>query len=428
MTSDMSLALIHKFVPKFASILASIPGPGVPKSGTQLIRLFADVINQHLGSKTPEQFVADHATNQAFEDDQEPSNKTIKREWWESKDGARFARALFPMGLANMVTPPYFNRINQGILCQPSAETGFRPIEYIAHHVNRAFCRANMDADDVMNDYVDIFTNPNPLQDDVVDKLEFTFVSGKEMLEYRANRLDLVHAIRLLYFTGYFTYLCNPTAFYWTHPLFLITAVFQAQTNFFPSMLNSLSEAQKKNYLLALGLNVFERIRKPFEAEFFDGADLFPATGNPTNMPQDPFRLGYSAPPAGAPEGAPAGAHEELVFNPTYFLFGEQIANGTNNNGIAATIFDQDVFNNYTAVHDNTTYLPQVKASELTTLMTIICPKDALEHPTKPNYGYKKKAHQIALLKKHITTFNTTHHLYLQELAALTEAQSEADA
>lgn len=427
MASNMSLTILHKFLPKFTAILAAIPGkPEDQDSGTQLVKTFAEAIASKLVAKDPDQLAADHATGLVFDDGKEPSAKTIKRTWWDSSDSRPqwLVRALFPLGPASNVTPAHFKRTNQGILCQPSAETGLRPIEYIAKQVNRAFCRANkMDAEDVMTDFVDIFTNPNTLDDDVIDNLEFVFVAGKAMTEAPANRLDLVHALRLLFFTGYLIYFCNPTAFKWAHPIFLITAVFQAQTNFFPpnkDMDRPLSEAQKSNYLLALGLNVFEAIRKPFDTDFFHSADLFPATINPTSMPQ-PLGLGYVPPP-----GAPAANQQPPdEFNPTKFLFGNQVAEGTTDDGIAAELFDQDVLINYNAVRNQNDQLPQLEASELKTLMTIICPKTALKLKARKNYGCKNKPAMVAILNHHITTFGTTHQAYLQDLAA---TLPEADA
>lgn len=421
----MSLTtILHKFLPKFAAILAAIPGkPEDQDSGTQLVKTFAETIGSKLDAKDPDQLVADHATDLVFEDGKEPSAKTIKHSWWNSFDSRPqwLVRALFPLGPASNVTPAHFRRTNQGILCQPSAETGLRPIEYIAKQVNRAFCRANkMDAEDVMAGFVDIFTNTNPLDDDVIDNLGFVFVTGKDMTEAPANRLDLVHALRLLFFTGYLIYFCNPTAFKWAHPIFLVTAVFQAQTNFFPpnkDMDRPLSEAQKSNYLLALGLNVFEAIRNPFDADFFHSADLFAATINPTSMPQ-PLGLGY-VPPPGAPA---ANQHPPDEFNLVYmtnFLLGNQVAEDTTEDGITAELFDQDVLINYNAVRNkNEQLVAQLVARELKTLMTIICPKTALKLQARQNYGCKTKAAMITILNDHITTFGTTHQAYLQDLAA----------
>ena len=426
--SGMQLTILHKFLPKFAAILEAIPGKQEDQdSGTKLVKTFAELIASRVGTMNPDQLVADHVTELVFEDGKEPSAKTIKPSWWDSSSDSRpqwLVRVLFPFGPASNVTPAHFKRINQGILCQPSAETCLRPIEYIAQQLNRAFCRANkMDAEDVMADFVDIFTNPKPLDGDVIDSLEFVFVTGKAMTEVAANRLDLVHALRLLFFTGYLIYFCNPTAFKWAHPIFLITAVFQAQTNFFPpnkDMDRPLSEAQKSNYLLALGLNVFEAIRKPFDADLFHSADLFPATINPTSMPQ-PLVLGYVSPP-----GAPAGAANQQPpdeFNPTNFLFGNQVAEDTTEDGIATELFDHEVLINYNAVRGNNHKLQsQVTMKELKILMTIICPKTALNLEAHKNHGCKTKRIMIDILNEHITTFGTTHHVYLQDLAAtLTE-------
>ena len=73
---------------------------------------------------------------------------------------------------------------------------------------------------------------------------------------------------------------------------------------------------------------------------------------------------------------------------------------------------------NYIAVRDNTDDLPQVSGAELKTLMTIICPKTALNLTAKKNFGCKNKAAMIDILNHYITTFGNTHATYLHDLAA----------
>lgn len=419
---------LSAYLTEMTTVLDAIPSkPEDINSGTQLIKTFADIISTKLGDKTPGQLGADHATDIVFEDGKEPSAKTIKRAWWSSYTSSWLFRVLFPLGPTSYVTPDYFQRTNQGILCQPSSKTGFSPIEHVANQASRAFCRTGKmgDADDFMEFLVDIFTNTQPVDDDDIDSLSVVFVTGKAMTEIYANRIDLVHAIRLLFFTGYLIYWCNPTAFKWAHPVFLITAVFQAQANFFPpdkDMDTPLSEAQKSNYLFALGINVCEAIRQPFDARFFNSADLFPATINPTSMPQ-PLALGYvPPPPPGAPPGAPpAAANQQTTdeFSPAYFLYGNQVAEGTTDADIPAELFDQDTLFNYNAVRNqNGDLQAQLEARELKILMTIICPKSALNTKARKNHGCKNKAAMIATLRDHIGTFGTTHQAYLQDLEA----------
>ena len=429
--NNTSLAYLHKYLPRFKAIMTAIPGnPEEPGSATQLVKTFSVAIIDKLQDKNPDQLVADHATDLVFEPNTEPSAQTMRRSWWDSSDPGRpqnLVRVLFPLALARELTPAGFQRANQGVLCQPSAETGYRPIEFIMREVGRAFCRANkMSSRDVMTDLVDIFTNTSPIDDDI-DKLKFDFVYGMKMRVLKGNRIDLVHTIRILFFTGYLIYFTNPTAFKWAHPVFLIVALFQAQTNFFPpnkDMAQALSEGEKSKYLLALGLNVFEAIRKPFDAEFFKGPDLFPTSINPTNMPH--LQALNFVPAAGAPppQGAPAppANHAPDEFNLTYFLFGNQVLEGTNDEGVTAELFDHDVLTNYTAVRDRTEDLPQVTGFELMTLMTIIIPKTHLRLNARKNYGYKNKQAMIDLINTHIATFDATYATYLGDLADTIQA------
>ena len=127
--SNNSVPFLHKYLSQFVTILTTIPGnPGAPDSGTQLVKTFAEAIARKLGDKGPEQLVAEHATERVFEPGQEPSAMTIMLSWWnETPRPSSLVRILFPLGPANKVTPAGFQRANQGILCQPSAETGYRP-------------------------------------------------------------------------------------------------------------------------------------------------------------------------------------------------------------------------------------------------------------------------------------------------------------
>ena len=50
-----NLNILHSFLPKFATMLAAIPGkPEDQGSGTQLVKTFADLIATKLGSTLPQ--------------------------------------------------------------------------------------------------------------------------------------------------------------------------------------------------------------------------------------------------------------------------------------------------------------------------------------------------------------------------------------
>lgn len=420
----MPLKLVHKYLPMFIDRMNAIPIEESRDSGTCTIKNFAQCLVEKVGPKNPQQIVDEHATHFAFHHGKEPSANSLNPLWWDSchPDQPQFLfRALFQLGPASTVTPPSFKCANQGILCQPHAENNeLRPIEFLAQHVNLVFCRSatmddTMDETEVMDGFVEIFTSTEPTSVHEIDDLSFVFVKGKGLNVIRANRLDLVHALRVLFYTGYMIYFANPVAFKFCHPLFLITNVFLAQTNFFPSnnlMDHPLSDAQKSNYLLALGLNVFDVMRKPFDAEFFlNDHHLFPATINPTTMP-DPLALSFVPQPGAGPDGL-------NVFTPLYFLFGwSGLQEGTTEDGITAQLFDKDVLINYNAVVQSNEHLPQLTCEDLQTLMIIICKKTSLKLKAKKNFGCKTKADMIALLNQHITAFGTTHATYLQDLDA----------
>jgi hypothetical protein len=414
--SATPLALVRRYLPKFTTLMNDIPAdPDHADSGTQLVKTFATVITTSIQAKNPQQIVDEHDTNRAFtiEHGKEPSHKTINKAWWESKEPEKpqfIVRALFPIGPASKMTPPYFTRINQGILCQPHAENNnFRPIEFIADHVNKIFCRAThagepMNAKEVMEGFVEIFTSTTPVGNLDIDGLSFVFVKGKDLKPVRANRLDLVHALRVLFYTGYMVFFANPTAFKFFHPLFLITNVFLAQANFFPSnsdMNQPLSDAEKNNYLLALGLNIYEAMRKTLDAEvFLNAADLFPATVNPTTMPM-PLGLGY----------------DRLdIFTPLYFLFGHNVLEDTTEDAIVAEFFDHSILDFFNDAKSDK--FEQMTAGNLKTLLTICCPKTVLNLRAKKNYGLKDKTAMVNSLKQHITTFGTNHAAYLTDLEA----------
>jgi hypothetical protein len=415
-----SLNLVGKYLPMFLELMMDIPDTNTP--GARLIKAFARIISNAVGPKSAQNIVDDHKTEIVFQHGKDPSPNTINKTWWENKspDMPQFlVRSLLPIGPASKMAPPYCNRINQGILCQRHAENNnLSPIEFLLKYVNLIFCRSShlgeaMNAHEVMEGLVEIFTSPGPVGNPDIDNLSFVFVKGKsELTPVRANRIDLVHALRILYYTGYMIWFANPDGFTNYHPLVLITNVFLAQTNFFPS--NSdidqpLSRAEKNNYLLALGLNIYEAMRKDFDAKFFlAAADLFPSTVNPTMMPVPLGLKDDTQPPP-----RPLSDHEDF-FTPFYFLFGKNVPSGTTEDGATAEILDHSMLPFYEAAVEQDLDSTGVKA--IKTLLTMVCPKHTLNLRVKRNYGLKDKAAMVKLLNEHLQTFGNTHSAYLNEL------------
>ena len=327
-------------------MLQTIPGdPENPNSGTQFVRSCANVISSALEAKGPDQIAADHDTSTVFADKNEPSTNSINNDWWNAKPAHYinspqvFYRALYTFGPVNEIKPPYHNDSTEGILCQPHAENNsLRPIEFLANHVLRAFSRSEMSPEDVMEGWIDIFTSTNAVRPDYfmeLDDLSFVFVKQYSQETIRAKRLDLVHALRVLFYTGHLVLMANPEAFDFAHPLRLITNVFLAQVNFFPhdsDMDQPLSPKEKNDYLLKLGIKIFERLCEEFYDSFLvSGADLFPVTFNPTLMPA-PSVMAILNTPLERDEQQLTEAYEQQ-FTLSYFLFGQKVSENKRERG-----------------------------------------------------------------------------------------------
>jgi hypothetical protein len=433
-TMPMSVAYtsVTRFLPTFHNVMNMVPSDSdqAPRPGAKLVKTIASLMNASVETKAPQQIVDDHKTSTVFAYGKEPSPQTLNQSWWESADPNRpqlLVRNLVSLGPATTMTPPYFKKnVKEGILCESAPENNnLSPIEFIAIYATNIFSREEMDAQEVMAALVEIFTEITPLGNAAIDGLSFVF-NGKKTV--RANRLDLVHALRILFYTGYMIFFANPTAFKFFHPLILITNVFLAQKNFFPSdsdMDLPLSEAEKNNYLLSLGLNIYEAMRNTFEGKFFlNCTDLFPATVNPTMMPPPPAPLflgvvdGVDQPP------------EDNIFRHRYFLFGENVPEDSFDffDFFSPLMFDHSILSNFKAAEEYN--FKQLTEKEIKNLLIICCPKTTLTLDEKKrkqkNNGLGKRSEMITLLKQYITTFATKHAAYLNELEG-TKADSGAD-
>ena len=424
------LKMVSQLVPKLINMFNDIPDSSDYASGTCLIKGYTRLITTFLQAKNSQQIVDAHATATVFDCTKPLCTANIKWDWWFNTDEKPqfLARSLVTFGPANSLSPPYFQRPNQGILCQPHAvNNNMTPIEYLVHTVNMEFCRTreHMAADEVMEGFVEIFTSTDPVGNPDIDNHSFVFVKGADLLPIKAKRLDLVHAIRVVFYTGMLVYLANPKDFQHYHPLVLITNIFLAQNNFFPTnkdMDKPLTKAQKTNYLLALGLNIFEAIRKDFDASFFlDNADFFPPTFNPTTMPAPQRAIGYV--PSGSPPSAPPAS--EAVFHTFYFLFGERVLQNQTepDTTIKAEPLDDSILPYYEYAVNNE--FDQFNRDQLKTLITIVCPKHTLNLKDKTYFGLKKKTNMTAFLTQHLPAFNAIYFGYITDLK---EATLEPDA
>jgi len=417
------LNLLQAYKPKFCSILENIPDKNDIRSASRLVKMYAEILVDKVGSMTPQKIVDNHRTDAAFNPDQgDPSPQTMKESWWNDDSNPHFLfRTLFPIGPASTLIPPYFQRMTQGILCERHFDNNhLSPIEFMLRHATKVFCHCNLDGAEAMEVFIEICTSTDPVVNNQdIDALgyapdkEFVMVAGKQNYAYRANRLDLVYALRLLFSTGYMIFFANPIGFKWCHPFHLITNVFLAQTKFFPEdsyMDEIMSDAEKQNYLFALGVKVFHAMNKELMADFFQSRHLFPTMVSPTNMPA-PLALGY-VPQPDAPQ-------PDDPFTTSSFLFGNQVPEDTTEDGITAKIFDFAILENYNAVLECKN-LGQLSTTDVKTLVIIICPKTTLPscQTKKKNYGLGNKAEMIRLLEENITTFGTTHEAYLKDLEA----------
>ena len=405
-----------------------IPNNPDKKTAGNKIKSYCDQIVEWVGFKTPEKIVAEHATSIVFDCGKPPCTANINHAWWENNTHDELpqflARSLTTFGPVDVLSPPYFKRANQGILIQGHAENNnMSPIEYLVLQVNMEFCRTDepMDANEVMDGLVEIFTSTAAVSNTTIDNLVFRIVFTDKLTPFEATRLDLVHALHIVFYIGMLVYLANPEGFCHCHPASLIINIFLAQGNCFPANTDidkPLSKVQQGEWLLTLGLNIFDAMRKEFDAAFFlNNADFFPCTTNPTMMPPS-LAIGYRKPQdADADAGAP-------VFETAYFLFGARPNQAEPDTTIKAEPLDGSILPYYQyAVKGE---YAQLNRDQLKTLITIVCPKETLNLTSKTYFGLKIKADMIALLTKHLPAFNTTNAEYITELSAtMVEVEDE---
>lgn len=438
--SDTNLTLLANYIPYMKYHLNLIMEKLDSSPAGNYIKAISKIIGEALNTKDAATIVADHDTNFAFVTNMHPCTASLAQSWWKAGETKPqlFVLAMLTFGPADGLSPPHSKRVNQGILCQPHVENNrMTPIELLGSTISDEFYRVGkqhkMGAEEIMHGYVENFTSLQHVKNDTIDNLQIIFVKGSSQLEpVKGNRLDIVYSLHVVYYTGMLVYLANPKDFQHYHPLILITNIFLAQKNFFPpdkDVEKALSKSEKNNYLLALGVHIFDAIRKEFETKFFlDNEKCFPSKINPTMMPAPKEHILYlgapGAPVAMPPVAAFAAADAETV-QTYFFLFGKQTEENdkTQENGIKAEPLDDSIFPFYESVLNSVVdddfsqvSLGEIKCRQLKILITIVCPKEDLKLEKKKNFGLANKAIMIALLQKRISSFNSANLDYITKL------------
>jgi hypothetical protein len=437
-TDNTQCKAVTKSKDQLVKIFNDIPDSNDQGSATRLIKGYASIISGFAVNKNSQQIIDDHATALVFGTG--PIGRaSIKPDYWNSEEtGPFFLRSLGCIGPANALCPPYFHRPNQGILCQPHAENNdMTPIEYLVRAVYMEFCRTRepMDANEVMKGYIEIFTELKPVGNSIIDGLSLTMVKGNNLVPLKATRLNIVHALLILFYTSHLVYSANP-ALHFYHPMVVITNIFLAQKNFFPpneGMDKPLTDAHKKRYLLNLGLSIYEVLRVATDTSLFlDNAELFPVTFNPTTMPPTPKAIGYRIPSseeAAIPssEEAAIPSDEQAVVKTLYFLFGNQVRENTiqPDTTISAEPLDYSIIDYYMDAVDNN--FDTMTKANVQTLITIVCPKDTVNLNSKKFFGIKTKEMMTTLLTKHLPAFNTAYKRYVTDVKEATDAMEDTD-
>ncbi len=412
----MMTVLKMKLLATFANLPESEPSAG--EDGSKLVKGYASLIAAVVKDKTVDTIIRDHSRETVFEPNTLPTTNNIKQEWWNclypgsSKEGY-LARAVYSIG--NVITvPPFHKQETLGFLSVRSFNRQ-TPIENATHNFYTEIAKTNekLDAKGLLEELVAIFTDDQPLGNNNFENCKLVFVKGIDTLA--ATRIDIVHAIRVLFYTGFLVFMANPIDFKHYHPLMLITKLFLSQDNFFPTeymMDEPLSKADQHNFLLLLGQSIYEAIRQPFETEYFilHGPEFFPATNNPTMMPAPPA---ITFTPAAAPAPPPPPSSSEIEFY--YFLWGNHLPGLPGNVDPDAQPLDEQIVKHYKhAVENNFASIPN--KSILKILITIICPNDTLDL-SKEFFGLSRAA-MVALINKHLPAFQEKHDLksYLEDL------------
>lgn len=387
---------------KLVSLLQNLGGVDLNRTESEcgaFILSSASTLATHIDAKNPEDLIKDH-TDGVFHASNRASNQNITEMFWgQNRTGqqAALVRSMLSIGPANDYTPSWYHRDNQGLLCQPSFKNHDKtPIEYLAHNHRIEANKAGgiSTPRELMSNYIKLFTSTDDTHNECIDNLTIHFVKGMEQtVHIKGGRLDIVYTLRLAYIIGLVVFLSNPTQFNHYHPIHVITRIFIAQKKLFIVDHESrpLSEEEKRDYLISLGLSVYETFRKPIDATLFL---------NNRNLFSSALALGY-VPPA-PPE------HKDH-----FFLFGETSTQGfKDEENMEARALDSNVVEFYINAL-NGENLGSYSREDLCNLIAMVCPKTSL----KPNFAtlrffgfYDKKA-KVAHISAHIHTFHAKHNI-----------------
>jgi hypothetical protein len=443
---DFLKTTLAEILPVVTHKFASLP-TSTNKDGTQIIHAYGQLLCQHVAGKTPEDLINDHATAVVFNHGKAPITSNISKTWWSTeKDGQPcfLARAMLCFGPADLLAPPHYPReklVNNGILCQPHACNDDKtPIESLFH----VFLQ-EADGVGTIDDAVEIFTSTDSVANTTIDNYEIFFVINRmhsALVPVSAKRLDLVHAIRTVFFLGLLVFYSNPVDFQHYHPRVLYQAIFSRQTNLIPPNLDkTLSPATRANWLFALGTKIFEKIRKEFDATFFlNNATLFPTSPVHTLMPlAGLLRTAASSYHASdhatdhatdhaSDQAADQASDHASNFDILYFLWGVKVNHDDNEPDdnepdsfctVTAQPLDAKMITIYDHIQNDN--LHGLSRHQLSQLIILTCPKNNL-NVSKKLFGLENKTNMIAFIKKHHSTFLTNNpnlDTYISELKTL---------
>jgi hypothetical protein len=391
---------ISTTVHKITSVLQTMYDNPTSGACEDFIQNCATTIASHLDATNAQLLVDNHTDPAIFQAPpygKKKLNDHITDSFWRMNSvgqPAALVRSILSIGPAANYLPSGVVRDNQGILCQPnSSNHGKTPIEFLAHvHLMEVIKPGgHVTADTLFNTYIDLFTNTGTVHNDKIEEQKITFVKGIENTTTSiGNRLDIVNTLRLAYLIGLVVYFSNPTQFKHYHPIHVITRIFLAQKNFF--LMDHVSEfgpVQQHNYLLSLGIQVYETIRKSI--------DPLLLLNNRALYSSAPLMLTHRH------EQPEPSEHTDR-----FFLFGIPSTEGASELNCSAQPLDAstlEFYNNALNQEDLDSYY----VNDIINLITMVCPKEVLPSHSARKFGIKNKPSMIALLRDHIATFHANN-------------------
>ena len=384
---------------KITSALQTMVMDPTPGTCEDFVNNCATTIANHLDATDAQLLVDNHTDPAIF---QNPGNKKklndhITPAFWHMNavgQPAALVRSILTIGPTADYLPSGVSRDQQGLLCQPNSWNDNKtPIEFLAQfHIKEVIKQGgHVTSDALFKSYIDLFTNTGTFYNEDIERKSITFVKGIEnTTTTTGNRLDIVNTLRLAYLIGLVVYFANPVEFKHYHPIYVITRIFLAQKNFF--LMDHVSEfgpVQQHNYLLSLGIKVYENIRKSIDSILLlNNRALYSAA---------PLMLTHR-------DDHP----EPSEHTDRFFLFGIPSTEGASELNCYAQPLDAstlEFYNNALNQEDIDSYL----VKDIINLITMVCPQEVLPSHSARNFGIKSKPNMIALLRDHIATFHANN-------------------